>query len=220
MLKVLLLDVVAYGADSVLDRELGLVELRLPGAAVFHLHDTYGFPIDLTVEIAAERRLEVDVGGFRRLMNEQRQRAKQDAQAEKRGHADLRGYLGLLVGHGPTEWLAYQQLAAESSVVAILRDGPPVASANEGEIVGGVLDRTPFYAECSGQGSDAGGLTGASFAPGRCSTCSGRLRGSSCITSGSSAARSGSAVKSGLMREGRPGAPGKGLAVAEFSDEV
>ncbi|MFI9550540.1 alanine--tRNA ligase [Nonomuraea endophytica] len=150
--------------NTVLDRELSRAETALPGATAFQLHDTYGFPIDLTVEIAAERGLEVDVDGFRRLMDEQRQRAKQDSRAKKRGHADTGLYRDLLDRSGPTEWLAYQGLESDSTVVAILRDGLPAESAGEGEIVGIVLNRTPFYAESGGQDSDAGALTGPSFA--------------------------------------------------------
>ncbi|MBB5084815.1 alanine--tRNA ligase [Nonomuraea endophytica] len=149
--------------NAVLDRELSRAGTALPGATAFQLHDTYGFPIDLTVEIAAERGLEVDVDGFRRLMDEQRQRAKQDARAKKRGHADTGLYRDVLDRSGPTEWLAYQSLESDSAVVAILRDGLPAESAGEGEIVGIVLDRTPFYAESGGQDSDAGTLTGPSF---------------------------------------------------------
>jgi alanyl-tRNA synthetase len=145
--------------NAVLDRELSAAPARLPGATAFRLHDTYGFPIDLTVEIAAERGLEVDVDGFRRLMAEQRRRAQDDAKAKKRGHADVGAYRDLLDRHGPTEWLAYQGLESDATVVAVL----PGATAAEGEIVGIVLDRTPFYAESGGQDSDAGTLTGPGF---------------------------------------------------------
>ncbi|MFE0152414.1 alanine--tRNA ligase [Nonomuraea sp. NPDC059007] len=150
--------------NVVLDRELAAAPLRLPGATAFRLHDTYGFPIDLTVEIAAERGLEVDVDGFRRLMGEQRRRAKDDAQAKKRGHAGTGVFRDVLGRVGPTDWLAYRTLDTDATVVALLRDGVPAETAAEGEIVGIVLDRTPFYAESGGQDSDAGELRGPSFA--------------------------------------------------------
>ncbi|MFI6908409.1 alanine--tRNA ligase [Nonomuraea sp. NPDC050394] len=150
--------------NAVLDRELSGASGRLPGSTAFRLHDTYGFPIDLTVEIAAERGLAVDVDGFRTLMEEQRRRAKDDARAKKRGHADTAVYREVLDRSGPTDWLAYQGLETDSVVVAVLRDGAAVASAAEGDIAGIVLDRTPFYAESGGQDSDAGTLTGAGFA--------------------------------------------------------
>ncbi|GAA4190189.1 alanine--tRNA ligase [Streptosporangium oxazolinicum] len=146
--------------NTVLERELGKTATRLPGSTAFQLHDTYGFPIDLTVEIAAERGLEVDVEAFRQLMSEQRERAKRDAQAKKSGHADTALYRDLLDTHGPTDWLAYQSLTAEASVLALFHDGRPLPAAAEGQIVLVVLDRTPFYAESGGQDSDAGTLRG------------------------------------------------------------
>ncbi|MEV6347133.1 alanine--tRNA ligase [Actinoplanes sp. NPDC051851] len=124
---------------------------RLPGARAFQLHDTYGFPIDLTVEIAAEQGLTVDADGFRALMAEQRARAKADAKARKTGHADLSDYRAVLDEHGPTRWLAYETLETESRVLAVL---------GAGGLVTVFLDRTPFYAESGGQDSDAGMLTG------------------------------------------------------------
>ncbi|MFI6921783.1 alanine--tRNA ligase-related protein [Nonomuraea spiralis] len=146
--------------NAVLDRELARTSGRLPGGTAFQLRDTYNFPIDLTVEIAAEHGLEVDVDGFRQLMNEQRERAQRDAQAKKSGHADTALYRDLLDAHGPTDWLAYQSLTAEAGVLGLFHDGRPIPVAAEGQIVHVVLDRTPFYAESGGQDSDAGTLTG------------------------------------------------------------
>jgi alanyl-tRNA synthetase len=122
----------------------------------FALHDTFGFPIDLTLEMASEAGLDVDEQGFRSLMTEQRERAKADARAKKGGHADLTVYRGILDAAGPTEWLAYSQLETESKSVALLREGKSVSSLANGEIGELVLDRTPFYAESGGQVADAG----------------------------------------------------------------
>ncbi|MBX7270058.1 alanine--tRNA ligase [Micromonospora sp. Llam7] len=132
----------------------------LPGDKAFQLHDTYGFPIDLTLEIANEQGLTVDSDGFRALMTEQRARAKADAKARKTGHADLSAYRTVLDAHGPTDWLAYETLDTDSRIVAIWSGGAAVGAAQAGEIVTVALDRSPFYAESGGQDSDAGTLTG------------------------------------------------------------
>lgn len=128
----------------------------LPGAQAFKLHDTYGFPIDLTLEMAAEAGLTVDEGGFRQLMAEQRERAKADAKAKKGQHADLSVYRGILDDNGPTEWLAYETLETESRPLALLKEGAGVSVLADGEVGELVLDRTPFYAESGGQAADAG----------------------------------------------------------------
>ncbi|WP_326553954.1 alanine--tRNA ligase [Micromonospora sp. NBC_01813] len=132
----------------------------LAGDKAFQLHDTYGFPIDLTLEIAAEQGLTVDADGFRALMAEQRARAKADAKARKTGHADLSAYRAVLDADGPTDWVAYDTLDTESTVVAIWSGATPAAAAQAGDIVTVALDRSPFYAESGGQDSDAGALTG------------------------------------------------------------
>ncbi|MCH1867396.1 alanine--tRNA ligase [Nocardioides sp. CFH 31398] len=131
-------------------------ETVLPGDRAFALHDTYGFPIDLTLEMAAEQGLRVDEDGFRRLMTEQRDRARADARAKKGAHADTGVYRTVLDTHGPTEWLAYSTLETESRPVALLRGGHEVPALSEGEVGELVLDRTPFYAESGGQVADAG----------------------------------------------------------------
>jgi len=128
----------------------------LAGAQAFQLHDTYGFPIDLTLEMAAEAGLQVDEQGFRRLMAEQRERAKADARAKKGQHADLSVYRSILDAHGPTDWQAYVTLETESTPVALLSAGKPTEILGNGEIGELVLDRTPFYAESGGQVADAG----------------------------------------------------------------
>jgi alanyl-tRNA synthetase len=131
---------------------------ELPGAKAFQLHDTYGFPIDLTLEMAAERGLQVDQVGFRELMSEQRERAKADAKAKKGQHADVSAYRELVDTHGATDWLAYTTLSTESTALGLLRAGD-VVDALESETIGEVvLDRTPFYAESGGQNADAGVL--------------------------------------------------------------
>jgi alanyl-tRNA synthetase len=137
--------------------------LVLPGDRAFQLHDTYGFPIDLTLEMAAEAGLEVDQDRFASLMNEQRTRAKADAATRKVGHGDASIYRTVLDTHGATDFLGYTDLSAEATIVGLLVDGVPVAAAREGEQVEVVLDRTPFYAEAGGQQADTGELRGASF---------------------------------------------------------
>ncbi len=129
----------------------------LSGDKAFQLHDTYGFPIDLTLEIAAEQGLDVDTEGFRRLMSEQRARAKADAQARKTGHADVSGYRTVLDEGGRVEFTGYHEVARETRLRAVLdRAGVPVGGAAEGDEVELVLDATPFYAEGGGQQPDTG----------------------------------------------------------------
>jgi alanyl-tRNA synthetase len=129
----------------------------LSGAQAFQLHDTYGFPIDLTLEIAAEQGLEVDQEGFRRLMADQRSRAKADAAARKTGHVDLSAYRSVLDAGGPVEFTGYSEVARESRVRALLSgDGASLPAAGEGDYVELVLDSTPFYAEGGGQQPDTG----------------------------------------------------------------
>ncbi|GGQ53715.1 alanine--tRNA ligase [Couchioplanes azureus] len=129
----------------------------LSGAQAFQLHDTYGFPIDLTLEIAAEQGLTVDQEGFRRLMADQRSRAKADAAARKTGHADLSSYRSVLDAGGPVEFTGYAEVSRESRVRALLgTGGARVEAAGEGDYVELVLDSTPFYAEGGGQQADTG----------------------------------------------------------------
>ncbi|WP_042364413.1 alanine--tRNA ligase [Streptacidiphilus neutrinimicus] len=128
----------------------------LSGENAFQLHDTYGFPIDLTLEIAAEQGVSVDEDGFRRLMKEQRDRAKADARAKKTGHADVQAYRSIADTAGESEFTGYTHNANEASVVGLLVDGVPAPAASEGDDVEVVLDRTPFYAEGGGQLADHG----------------------------------------------------------------
>ena len=131
----------------------------LPGDEVFKLHDTYGFPFDLTLEMAREVGLEVDEDGFRRLMTEQRDRAKADAKAKKSGHTDLSEYKKIADKSGATSFLGYTDVRSESKINGILVDGLSVNSAHLGQEVELVLDRTPFYAEGGGQLADGGKIT-------------------------------------------------------------
>ncbi|MCW2833433.1 MAG: alaS [Nocardioides sp.] len=162
---------VAYGEEDTFRKtlqagtqifDLAARDVKTAGAATlggdqaFALHDTYGFPIDLTLEMAAEQGLTVDEAGFRALMAEQRDRAKADARSKKGQHADTTVYRGLLDTHGPTEWLAYETLQTESKPLALLSGGAPVRVLGQGEVGEIVLDRTPFYAESGGQAADAG----------------------------------------------------------------
>ncbi|GAA2554623.1 alanine--tRNA ligase [Pseudonocardia hydrocarbonoxydans] len=150
--------------------DTAVAETRRTGATVlagdraFQLHDTYGFPIDLTLEMAAEAGLEVDRDRFAALMTEQRTRAKADAAKHKVGHGgDGSIYRALLDTHGTVDFLGYTELAAEGTVIGLLVDGVPAPAAGEGAAVEVVLDRTPFYAEAGGQQADTGELRGASF---------------------------------------------------------
>jgi alanyl-tRNA synthetase len=126
------------------------------GQQAFQLHDTYGFPIELTLEMAEEQGLSVDEDGFRRLMAEQRGRAKADAAQKKTGNADISVLADLRERAGASEFTGYDQFNGEATVVGLLVDDVPVPSAREGEAVSVVLDRTPFYAESGGQLPDGG----------------------------------------------------------------
>jgi alanyl-tRNA synthetase len=130
----------------------------LTGDTAFKLHDTYGFPFDLTLEMASETGLKVDEEGFRRLMKEQKERAKADARAKKSGHTDLSEYRKIVDAKGKTEFIGYQHPEGEANVRAIMVDGTSVHEVYSGDVEI-ILDRTPFYAEGGGQLSDGGILT-------------------------------------------------------------
>jgi alanyl-tRNA synthetase len=131
----------------------------LTGDTVFKLHDTYGFPFDLTLEMATEQGLNVDEDGFRRLMKEQKDRAKADAKAKKTGHADVSEFRKIFDAVGATQFLGYNEASAEATLKAILVDGKNVQDAKVDDDVEIVLDRTPFYAEGGGQLADGGLIT-------------------------------------------------------------
>jgi len=134
----------------------------LSGSEAFLLHDTYGFPIDLTLEIAEEAGLKVDRPAFDALMQEQRTRAKADARSRKRQLADVSVYRDLRA-LGETAFLGYDDLEADSTVLGILVDGQPAASAAAGQIAEVVLAETTLYAESGGQVADKGTITGSGF---------------------------------------------------------
>src|SRR6266567_1313191 len=131
----------------------------LSGQQAFQLHDTYGFPIDLTLEMAAEQGLTVDEEGFRRLMGEQRERAKRDAAEKKTGNADISAFAEMLERSGAVTFTGYDQISGEATILGLLVNGAPVPVAGAGTEVDVVLDRTPFYAEGGGQLADAGQIT-------------------------------------------------------------
>jgi len=129
---------------------------ELPGEQAFQLHDTYGFPVDLTLEMAAEQGLKVDEEGFRRLMTEQRERARKDAAEKKTGNADVSVFAALLERSGSVDFTGYDQVTGEATVTGLLENGVQVPAAGTGTEIGIVLDRTPFYAEGGGQLADTG----------------------------------------------------------------
>jgi alanyl-tRNA synthetase len=131
---------------------------RLSGAQAFQLHDTYGFPIELTLETAADQGVTVDEEGFRRLMREQQQRAKADARAKKSGLADTSGWRSVLE-QGGSEFTGYHEVMRESKVTALVGKAGVLDAAGQGDEVELVLDATPFYAEGGGQQPDLGRIT-------------------------------------------------------------
>jgi alanyl-tRNA synthetase len=137
-------------------------DAAVPGDTAFLLHDTYGFPIELTLEIAEEAGVAVDRDVFTTLMQEQRDRAKADAKAKKGQRADLSVYKELR-GLGETLFTGYDELHHESRVLGIVVDGAPVREAREGEIAEIVLAETSLWAESGGQDSDQGVIVGDGF---------------------------------------------------------
>ncbi|HEV8682757.1 MAG TPA: alanine--tRNA ligase [Actinomycetota bacterium] len=123
-----------------------------PGDAAFRYHDTYGFPIELTAELAREEGLEVDMETFERLMEEQRDRAR--SAAAKAGPQEA--FAEVARAAGRTDFLGYERLEAEAPVAGLVVEGRRVEGASEGQRVEVLLSRTPFYAESGGQVGDAG----------------------------------------------------------------
>jgi len=134
----------------------------LSGDSAFLLHDTYGFPIDLTLEIAEEAGLEVDRDGFKTLMTEQRDRAKADAREKKLGGTDLSVYSEFRA-LGTTKFTGYEELVTDSKVLGIIAEGASVSSISAGSIGEVILDTTSLYAESGGQAADAGIIRGDGF---------------------------------------------------------
>jgi alanyl-tRNA synthetase len=135
---------------------------RLPGSTAFLLHDTFGFPIDLTLEMAEEAGVSVDRSAFDKLVAEQRSRAKADAKSKKSTIADLSVY-GDFRAHGETIFTGYDVLETETRVLGLLKDGVSVTSATAGDTVEIIVAETSLYAESGGQDSDAGRIIGGSF---------------------------------------------------------
>ncbi len=129
----------------------------IPGVDAFRLYDTYGFPLDLTQDIARERDLTVDIAGFDAAMEQQRETAR--AAGKFGGGVTLPAELVATLS--PTRFLGYDRLQADDlTVLAVLKDGRPVQSANAGDAVIVITNQTPFYAESGGQVGDTGVLTG------------------------------------------------------------
>jgi len=146
--------------DTAVARAKSSGRTTLAGDQAFALHDTYGFPIDLTLEMAAEQGIRVDEDGFRRLMKEQRDRAKADARSKKSAHGDTSAYRSTLDSLGSAvEFTGYDETVSEALVAGVLIDGASVDSARAGDEIELVLDRTPFYAEGGGQLADGGQIT-------------------------------------------------------------
>jgi len=132
----------------------------LPGDKAFQLHDTYGFPLDLTLEMAEEAGITVDTDGFRTLMAEQKARAKADAKLKK-GAIHSPAIYSELRKQGESQFLGYTDLTAQSTILGLLKQGAPVTTASVGDEVEIVLKETPFYAEAGGQDADTGVITAA-----------------------------------------------------------
>lgn len=134
----------------------------LMGDAAFLLHDTYGFPIDLTLEVAEENGLTVDRDGFKALMGEQRDRAKADAREKKLGGTDLTVYSAFRA-KGVTKFTGYEELQTEAKVLGLIFEGKDASKVQQGQLAEIILDETSFYAESGGQDSDSGFITGNGF---------------------------------------------------------
>ncbi|MDO5727520.1 MAG: alanine--tRNA ligase [Bowdeniella nasicola] len=134
---------------------------QVSGAEAFQLHDTYGFPIDLTLEMAREQGVKVDEAAFRTLMNEQKERARADARRKKTGHVDAQLYRDIRkhIGHDTT-FLGYTDSAAAAKVMGIIHDGKTATVVTAPAEVEIILDDTPFYAEAGGQLADHGVIRG------------------------------------------------------------
>jgi alanyl-tRNA synthetase len=150
----------------VLDEAISLAKksngTTLGGEAAFLLHDTYGFPIDLTLEIAEESGLSVDRDGFTALMLEQKDRAKADAREKKLGGTDLSVYSEFRA-KGTTKFTGYDELATEAKVLGLIHEGTSVGVMQAGTFGEVILDATSLYAESGGQAADAGLIIGDGF---------------------------------------------------------
>ena len=148
--------------DEAIAKTKAAASKQLDGDTAFLLHDTYGFPIDLTLEVAEEAGLSVDRDGFKALMAEQRDRAKADAREKKLGGTDLSVYSAFRQ-MGVTKFTGYEELQTAAKVIGLIVDGKESKSVASGQIAEIILDETSFYAESGGQDSDAGLITGEGF---------------------------------------------------------
>ena len=146
----------------VLSEAISVATGSLSGETAFLLHDTYGFPIDLTVEIAEENGLSVDRDGFNNLMTGQKDRAKQDAKSKKTSGAGLQVYSEFR-SLGETQFLGYDGLKTTGKVLGMIREGDSVPALAKGQLGEVFLDRTTLYAESGGQAADAGWIVGDGF---------------------------------------------------------
>ena len=137
---------------SILEDELDRGDERLPGSTAFLLHDTYGFPLELTEEIASERGIHVDAEGFDREMQAQRERAKAARKGKGADDDRLDAYRDVVEQFGTTEFVGYTVDSCEARVLAVLPGGDDTVEV--------FLDRTPFYAEAGGQVGDTGTIEG------------------------------------------------------------
>ncbi|WP_311341782.1 alanine--tRNA ligase [Corynebacterium riegelii] len=128
---------------------------QISGEQAFELHDTYGFPIDLTLEMAREAGLDVDMDAFHASMEEQRARAKADNKAKKMGNRDDSLYREW-VDANPTQFVGFDELTHSANVIGLVRDGEKVGEVTAGDEVEVILDVTPMYAEAGGQMADRG----------------------------------------------------------------
>jgi alanyl-tRNA synthetase len=135
---------------------------ELPGDTAFLLHDTYGFPIEITLEMAEEAGLSVNREAFDTLMAKQRSMAKADAKAKKTHLADLSVYSAFRA-HGETVFTGYDMLQTESSILGLIVDGASVNRAVAGDIAEVILAETALYAESGGQEADAGLIVGPGY---------------------------------------------------------
>ncbi|MBC7590674.1 MAG: alanine--tRNA ligase [Salinibacterium sp.] len=148
--------------DVAVSRTQQVGAAQLPTDTAFLLHDTYGFPIDLTLEIAEEAGLSIDREGFDALMNHQRTMAKADAKSKKQHLADLSVYSAFRA-HGETVFTGYDYLDTESSVLGLIVDGASVTRASSGQIAEVILAETSLYPESGGQEADSGLIIGSGF---------------------------------------------------------
>ncbi len=148
--------------DLAIDETKASGDRAISGSEAFLLHDTYGFPIDLTLEVAQEAGLDVDRAAFDTLMQEQKARAKADARSRKRAIADQSVYREYRA-QGETAFTGYSELETSSRVLGILVDGLPVSQALQGQIAEIILAETTLYAESGGQVADKGMIVGPGF---------------------------------------------------------